>query len=131
MILGELGGSLTKLPQRNGISGSKPLDLDLAAQGEAVPRSNRGRARRIGRSRAVGRAGRGGAVAGALLRGGDFAGAGETGATELGLDRGLVQKRERGTCNPLGLTGERIGPRDAVSGGDGGRTRRRSPVRAF
>jgi len=68
-----------------------------------VPRSNRGRAPQIGRSREVGRAGRGGAVAGALLRGGDFAGAGETGATELGLDRGLVQKRERGTCNPLGL----------------------------
>ena len=68
-----------------------------------MPRSNRGRASRIGRPRQVGRAGRGGAVAGALLRGGDFAGAGETGATELGLDRGLVQKRERGTCNLLGL----------------------------
>ena len=32
-----------------------------------------------------------------------FTGAGEKGATELGLDRGLVQKRERGTCNLLGL----------------------------
>ena len=32
-----------------------------------------------------------------------FTGAGETGTTELGLDRGLVQKRERGTCSPLGL----------------------------
>ena len=70
LISKEIRDSLTKVPQRNGISGSKPLDCDLAAQGEAVPRSNRGRAPRIGRSREVGRAGRGGAVAGALLRGG-------------------------------------------------------------
>ena len=61
LISKEIRDSLTKVPQRNGISGSKPLDCDLAAQGEAVPRSNRGRAPRIGRSREVGRAGRGGA----------------------------------------------------------------------
>ena len=67
------------------------------------PGSNLGRSLRIERVRVKGARGR--------LRGSPeqelprrrFTGAGETGATELGLDRGLVQKRERGTCNLLGL----------------------------
>jgi len=61
LISKEFRDSLTKVPQRNGTFGSKPLDCDHAAQGEAVPRSNHGRAPRIGRPREVGRAGRGGA----------------------------------------------------------------------
>ena len=89
-----------------------------------MPRSNRGRAPRIERSREVGRAGRGGAVAGALLRGGDFAGAGESSATELGLDRGLVQKRERGTCSPLGLRAGLDRGSGGVRDGAGGEPRR-------
>jgi len=61
LISKEFRDSLTKVPQRNGTFGSKPLDCDHAAQGEAVPRSNHGRAPWIGRPREVGRAGRGGA----------------------------------------------------------------------
>ena len=61
MISKEFRDSLTKVPQRNGTFGSKPLDCDHATQSEAVPRSNHGRAPRIGRPREVGRAGRGGA----------------------------------------------------------------------
>ena len=56
MISKETRDSLTKVPQRNGIFGSRPLDRDHTAQGETVPRFNLGRAYRIGRSREVGRA---------------------------------------------------------------------------
>ena len=47
------------------------------------------------------------------------------------IERGLALEHARGTRKPLGHSGERIGARDAVSGGDGGRTRRGSPARAF
>jgi hypothetical protein len=105
LISKEIRDSLTKVPQRNGISGSKPLDCDLAAQGEAVPRSNRDRAPRIGRSREVGRAGRGGAVAGALLRGGDFAGVRQKSAAGLDSTRVRVREVVRNMANPTGHTG--------------------------
>ena len=70
-----------------------------------MPRSNRGRAPRIGRSREVGRAGRGGAVAGALLRGGDFAGVRQK--STAGLDSTRIRVREvvRNMANPTGHTG--------------------------
>ena len=38
--------------------------------------------------------------------------------------RGLAREHARGTRKPLGHSGEGIGARDAVRGGDGGRTRR-------
>ena len=41
-------------------------------------------------------------LAGALLRGGELAGAGRSTATGARLGRGLVQKDERNTCDPLG-----------------------------
>ena len=53
-----------------------------------------------------------------------FTGAGETGATELGLDRGLVQKRERGTCSPLGLRAGLDRGSGGVRDGAGGEPRR-------
>ena len=48
-------GLFRKKAGRNGTFGSRPLDRDHAAQDEAVPRSNLGRASRIGRPREVGR----------------------------------------------------------------------------
>ena len=53
-----------------------------------------------------------------------FTGAGETGATELGLDRGLVQKRESGTCSPLGLRAGLDRGSGGVRDGAGGEPRR-------
>ena len=41
-------------------------------------------------------------TAGAWLRGGELAGASETGATVLGLDCGLAVEVHQGTRNPLG-----------------------------
>ena len=58
-------------------------------------------------------------------------GEGQGGAPGLILGCGLVRELVRGTRKPLGHSGERIGARNAVSGGDGGRTRRSSPARAF
>ena len=46
------------------------------------------------------------------------------GATELGLDRGLVQKRERGTCSPLGLRAGLDRGSGDVRDGAGGEPRR-------
>ena len=48
-----------------------------------------------------GRAGRGGAVAGALLCGGGVAGVGKSGAAGLGLGPGLAVGNEGGMRNPL------------------------------
>ena len=59
-------------------------------------------------------------LAGALLRSGELAGEGVSGATELGLDRGWVQKSERGTCSPLGYPGRRCGAESMVLDGEGG-----------
>ena len=88
------------------------------------PGSNLGRSLRIERVRVKGARGR--------LRGSPeqelprrrFTGAGETGATELGLDRGLVQKRERDTCSPLGLIAGLDGGSGGVRDGAGGEPRR-------
>ena len=63
-------------------------------------------------------------TAGAELRGGELAGAGRSAATGARLGRGWVQNDELGMGSPLGDSGERIGTRDAVRGGDGGRMRR-------
>ena len=105
LISKEIRDSLTKVPQRNCTFGSKPLDCDHAAQGEAVPRSNRGRAPRIRRPREVGRAGRGGAFAGALLRGGDFAGVRQKSAAGLDSTRVRVREVVRNMVGPTGHTG--------------------------
>ena len=83
-------------------------------------RSNPGRPSEIGRPGRFGRSGRGGAIAGALLRGGELAGEGVSGATELGLNRGWVQKSERGTCSPLGYPGRWCGAESMVLDGEGG-----------
>ena len=58
-------------------------------------RSNPGRPSEIGRPGRFGRSGRGGAIAGALLRGGELAGEGVSGATELRLGRGLAVEGQR------------------------------------
>ena len=55
LIVRKAGVSLTKFQGRTGTRGSRPLDRDHAAQDEAVPRSNLGRASRIGRPREIGR----------------------------------------------------------------------------
>ena len=58
MISKEFRDSLTKVPQQNGIFGSRPLDRDHAAQGETVRRSNLDHPSRIGRPGSVSHAGR-------------------------------------------------------------------------
>ena len=63
-------------------------------------------------------------LAGALLRGGKLVGEGQNGAPVVTSSRVLVVGQARGTRKPLGCSGEGIGTRDAVRGGDGGRTRR-------
>ena len=79
------------------------------------PGSNLGRSLWIERVRVKGARGRlRGSPEQELLRR-RFTGAGETGATELGLDRGLVQKRERGTCSPLGSERSSTGVRAACA----------------
>jgi len=62
--------------------------------------------------------------AGVRFRGGGFAGGGQNGAPVVTSSRVLVVGQARGTRKPLGRSGEGIGMRDAVHGGDGGRTRR-------
>jgi len=98
------------------------------------PKSNPGHSLQIGRSQVIG-AHRRRWVAGApLLRGGarlGLAGVGRKWPSGHEIERGLALEHARGTRKPLGHSGERIGARDAVSGGDGGRTRRSSPARAF
>ena len=100
------------------------MDLDLTVQDEGIRRSNLGRPWWIGWPEIKRVSGAAAELAGALLRGGDFAGAGETGAIELGLDRGLVQKRERGTCSPLGLRAGLDRGSGGVCDGAGGEPRR-------
>ena len=56
-------------------------------------------------------------TAGAELHGGELAGAGRSAATGARLGRGLVQKDDRNTCDPLGL---RAGVGDGRSVGLGG-----------
>ena len=84
------------------------------------PGSNLGRSLRIERVRVKGRAGRGGAVAGALLRGGGVTGVGKSGASEPGLGHGLVQKNERGmrdTTGPKSGLGRCLGGAGLNGGG--------------
>ena len=59
-------------------------------------------------------------LAGALLRGGGRPEKGYGGASGLGLDRGWVQKSERGTCSPLGYPGRRCGAESMVLDVEGG-----------
>ena len=63
-------------------------------------------------------------LAGALLRGGKLVGEGQYGAPVVTSSWVLVVGQARGMRKPLGRSGEGIGTRDAVHGGDGGRARR-------
>ena len=82
--------------------------------------SNLGRSLRIERVRVKGRAGRGGAVAGALLRGGGVAGVGKSGASEPDLGHGLVQKNEHGMGSPPEYTGRVLRARTGLATVRGG-----------
>ena len=59
-------------------------------------------------------------LAGALLRGGELAGVGRSGATGARLGYGLVQKNERDTCDPLGPRARVGDGRSMELGGGGG-----------
>ena len=63
-----------------------------------------------------GRAGCGGAVAGALLRGGGVAGVGKSGAAGLSLGPGLAVGKEGGMLNPLEWKARCCGGQSRVHG---------------
>ena len=88
MISKEIRDSLTKMPARTGIRGSRPLDLDLTVQDEGIRRSNLGRPWWIGRPEIKRVSGAAAGLAEALLRGG--ARPEETRSGALGSKRGAA-----------------------------------------
>ena len=116
MIVRKAGVSLTKFQGRTGTRGSRPLDHDHAAQDEAVPRSNLGRASRIGRPREIGR----GAAAGtrrdrgpAAARGEKLAGLGQDRHSGVNPTRAWVREFRHAMRNPPDASSRHGRARDA------------------